>query len=113
MSRRAWTAEEVRALGVVTDLVTAGAVFGIGRTKAREMARCGDFPVPVVRLGAQYRVPTAPILRALSIDPPDSDAGPATGPATATNYCSTTAATTPPALHLAGTTEGARSASPR
>lgn len=72
---RAWTEEEVRALGVRTDLVTAGAVLGVGRTKAHEMAREGTFPVPVLRLGRVYVVPTAGLLAVLGLTEPLSGGG--------------------------------------
>ena len=56
---RHWTAEEVAALPVVVDLVTAARVLGMGRTAAYEAARRGDFPVPVMHVGRRYRVVTA------------------------------------------------------
>ena len=65
--RRVWSEDEVRALGVSTDLVTAGAVLGIGRTTAHALARAGRFPVPVLRVGRRYRVPVAPILQLLGL----------------------------------------------
>ena len=66
---RVWDEAEIRALGATTDLVTAGAILGIGRTKSHELARTGAFPVPVLRHGRRYRVPVAPILRLLHLDP--------------------------------------------
>ena len=60
-----WTIEAIRALGATTDVRTAGAILGIGRTKAYEMARDGNFPVPVLRLGRRILVPTLPILTLL------------------------------------------------
>jgi hypothetical protein len=67
--RRVWTEADIRALGATTDLVTAGAILGIGRTRAHQLARTGAFPVPVLRLGRAYTVPTAPIRALLAIDP--------------------------------------------
>ena len=74
------TRAELLALPVVVDLVTAGRALGIGRTRAFELARRGDFPVPVLRVGLTYRVPTAPLLYLLGIsaDGP-SEAGPQAG----------------------------------
>lgn len=69
MTGRVWTADEVRALGVRTDLVTAGSVLGLGRTVAHELARRHAFPVPVLRIGTRYVVPTASLLELLGIDP--------------------------------------------
>jgi len=61
----AWTGEQVAELPVTVDLVTAGSVFSMGRTKAHELARTGTFPVPVLRVGSRYVVPTAAIKRLL------------------------------------------------
>lgn len=62
------TTEEVLALPVSIDLVTAGRCFGMGRTKAHELARKGEFPCKVLRLGVQYRVMRADLLRVLGLD---------------------------------------------
>lgn len=53
----------------VVDLVTAANWLGIGRTTAYRLAAVGDFPVPVLRIGTSLRVPTAPLLRLLDIEP--------------------------------------------
>lgn len=60
-----WTIEAIRALGATTDVQTAGAILGIGRTKSYEMAREGSFPVPVLRIGRRIVVPTPTILTLL------------------------------------------------
>lgn len=65
---RTWTADEIRALGARTDLVTAASVLGIGRTAAYELARRGEFPVTTLRLGHKYVVVVASLLRLLEID---------------------------------------------
>ncbi len=74
MSSRVWSVEQVRSLGVRTDLLTAASVLGIGRTTAHALARRGNFPVPVLRLGARYVVPVRPLLELLGI-PQEADAG--------------------------------------
>ncbi len=66
--QRAWTAEQVRTLGVRTDLATAASILGMGRTKAYDLARRGTFPVPMSRVGSRYVVPTAPLLKFLGVD---------------------------------------------
>jgi hypothetical protein len=38
-SYKIWTVESVRALGTTTDVETAAAILGIGRTKAYELAK--------------------------------------------------------------------------
>jgi hypothetical protein len=56
---------ELQNLPAAVDLVTAGRAVGIGRTKSYELARAGEFPVPVLRLGNSYRVTRADLLRLL------------------------------------------------
>ncbi len=60
--------EELLALPASVDLVTAARALGIGRTSAYRLARAGGLPVPVLRLGVRYRVPTAALLQVLGID---------------------------------------------
>ena len=45
----------------------AAKILGIGRTKAYELARRGEFPCLVIRVGDLYRVSTADLLRLLGI----------------------------------------------
>jgi predicted DNA-binding transcriptional regulator AlpA len=75
------TREELLALPVVLDVPTAGRAYGIGERHAYELARQGEFPVPVLRLGRLLRVRRADLLADLA--PGVSEAGPATGPALA------------------------------
>ncbi len=65
----AWTPESIRALGAATDLRTAAQIFGLAMSTAYQLVKRGQFPVPVIRAGTQYRVPVAPILAALRVDP--------------------------------------------
>lgn len=51
------TFAEIAALPVMVDLLTAGRVLGIGRTTAYALVRAGEFPCPVVRVGAPTRCP--------------------------------------------------------
>jgi len=62
------TVADVRALPAVVDLRTAARALGIGRTLAYELARNGQFPCPVLRVGHAYRVPTAELRRVLGLD---------------------------------------------
>jgi hypothetical protein len=103
---REWTVAEIDALPVVVDLVTGGSIFGLGRSASYELARRGEFPVPVLRVGHRYRVVTAHIRAALALPLNASEAGPATGPAFATTNNSirpgaTSHATAPKPVHLA------------
>jgi integrase len=63
---------ELLALPAVTDLITAGKAFGIGRTKSYELARAGEFPCRVIRVGRTYCVPTADLLAQLGVCPPSA-----------------------------------------
>lgn len=72
---KALSATELRALPTAVDIVTAGRAFGLGRTKANQLARAGQFPVPVLRIGNSYRVTRAALLRALSESPADEPGG--------------------------------------
>jgi hypothetical protein len=56
------------SLPPILDVVTAGRLLGIGRTTAYQLARNGRFPVPVLRIGGGYKVPTAPLLALLGIN---------------------------------------------
>lgn len=70
MSGRTWTADEVTALGVHTDLLTAGEILGLCKKDAYRLRREGRFPVPVITVGTRrYMVPVAPILELLGITP--------------------------------------------
>ncbi|GAA1503562.1 hypothetical protein GCM10009827_015800 [Dactylosporangium maewongense] len=70
----AWTAERIRALGTVTTVPTAAAIFGLSRSVAYDLIKAGTFPLPVLRFGRRYRIPVAAILTALHMptepDPP-------------------------------------------
>jgi hypothetical protein len=74
MSKRVWTIDEVRRLGVATDLATAASVLQIGRTTAYGLVKAGSFPVKVLRIGKSYVVPVEGLLTVLRAD----DSGTAT-----------------------------------
>lgn len=69
--RGRWTAPQLRRLPVTTDLATAGSVLNMGLTKARELARAGQFPVKVYKHGERYVVPTRQLLDLLGVEPAD------------------------------------------
>lgn len=66
--RRVWTVEAIRRLGATTDIETAGAILGVGRTKAYELAKGGEFPVRVLRVGRRYLVSVPAILQVLGVE---------------------------------------------
>ena len=78
MVTQALTLTEIARLPAVTDLVTAGKALGLGRTKAYELARAGQFPCPVIRSGRTWLVPVAGLLAVLGLPVP-SAAEPARG----------------------------------
>ncbi|MEU8803688.1 DNA-binding protein [Spirillospora sp. NPDC048819] len=57
--------EELLALPTTTNIETAARAIGLGRTRAYELARTGEFPCKVIRVGASYRVITADLRRLL------------------------------------------------
>ena len=59
--------DELLSLPVSVDLTTAGRAFGLGRTKAFELARQDRFPVRVLHVGRKYRVPRSAIFEARGI----------------------------------------------
>jgi len=63
-----WTVERVRQLGMTTDVETAAAVMGIGRTLAYDLVRTGDFPVRLLRLGRRVVVPVPDLLKLLGAE---------------------------------------------
>lgn len=48
---------------------TAARALGLGRTRAYQLARQGQFPCKVVRIGTSYRIVTADLRRLLGIEP--------------------------------------------
>ncbi|MGW3808701.1 helix-turn-helix domain-containing protein [Micromonospora sp. NPDC005113] len=72
---RRWTEVDVRALGVTTDVVTAGQILGLSRNTAYRLARAGTFPVPIIQAGHQYRIPVAGLLAALHLTSPATPDG--------------------------------------
>ena len=74
---RPLTLAEIADLPAVTDLVTAGRALGLGRTKAYDLARAGQFPCPLIRAGRTWLVPTAGLRTLLGLPVPGStDCGP-------------------------------------
>jgi excisionase family DNA binding protein len=64
----AWTMESVRSLGLTTTVDTAASILGISRTKAYALAKTGDFPTRLVRVGRRYLVPIPALLDLLTSD---------------------------------------------
>ena len=60
--------------------MTAARILGIGRTEAYELARRGEFPCRVIRVGDLYRVSTPDLLRPLGLGATNSGAAPVAAP---------------------------------
>jgi predicted DNA-binding transcriptional regulator AlpA len=63
------TTDDLRALPPVLDVPTAGRLLGLGRSAAYDLIVAGRWPTPVLRLGRRLRIPTAPLLALLGLDP--------------------------------------------
>lgn len=51
----------------VLHLDEANAILEIGKEAGYVLARAGRYPVPVLRIGRQYRVPSAPLVALLGL----------------------------------------------
>lgn len=60
--------EDLLALPSAISVPEAGRAMGIERTQAYRLARDGRFPVPVLKIGASYKVPSAALLELLGVD---------------------------------------------
>jgi hypothetical protein len=63
------TFEQLNALPTTTDLITAARALRIGRTKAYGLAKAGEFPVRIIRVGTSYHVPTSELLKVPGVTP--------------------------------------------
>ncbi|GAA4617177.1 hypothetical protein GCM10023195_76550 [Actinoallomurus liliacearum] len=74
--KRELSLADIDTLPVVMDLVSAGKVLGLGRTKSYELAKKGQFPCRLIRVGKSYLVPTADLLALLGLNPDRGSTGP-------------------------------------
>lgn len=102
------TRAELLALPAVVDVTTAARALGLGRSTAYDLARRGEFPCRVLRIGSSYRIPTAELLRVLGIDPADQDHDPPRGAGRAALDISRPLTEAPGAAQWAGTPAPAR-----
>ncbi|MCM3886116.1 hypothetical protein [Frankia sp. R82] len=64
-ARGQWTIADLDRLPLLADLPTAASILGMGTTKARTLARAGQFPVRLIRHGDRWAVPVAALRRLL------------------------------------------------
>jgi excisionase family DNA binding protein len=63
---------DLAALPAVLNVEQAAEVLDLSRTAAYELIRNGEWPTPVFRLGRLIRIPTAPVLRLLGLEPEEA-----------------------------------------
>lgn len=63
------TFDQLYNLPTVVDLMTAARALGIGRSEAYRLARDGQFPCRLLRVGTHYHIPTAELLKVLGATP--------------------------------------------
>ena len=68
--------EAVDSLPLTLGVLETARYLGLGRTTAYALIAAGKLPVPVLRVGRSYRVPTAPLLELLGLSTPAADDNP-------------------------------------
>ncbi|MFG2640806.1 hypothetical protein ACGFYP_07490 [Streptomyces sp. NPDC048370] len=66
-SRAGMSAEDARRLPVSFGLDTANRALSLGRAKGYDLAKRGEYPIRVLRIGNAYRVTRADLLSLLGI----------------------------------------------
>lgn len=74
MTTRGMSVRELLALPVAVTLDDANRALSVGRSNGYAMAKTGEYPVPVLRLGRAYRVKRSDLLNYLGIS--DSETAP-------------------------------------
>ncbi|TDC18293.1 helix-turn-helix domain-containing protein [Actinomadura bangladeshensis] len=59
--------QDLDTLPTVVSIMTAARALGLSRTYAHELAKRGDFPCRIIRVGTTYRVPTAELRKLLGV----------------------------------------------
>jgi hypothetical protein len=67
----------MRGLPVLLTVPLAGRVLGVGRTAAYELVRRGDWPTPIIRVGAKIWIPRAPLLELVGVSTAEPQPPPA------------------------------------
>ncbi|MFD9813694.1 integrase [Streptomyces sp. NPDC059080] len=69
------TREDLLALPVAFPLDVANRALDLGRTTGYALAKRGEYPVRVLRVGRLYRVTRCDLLRCLGFGPEGAEAG--------------------------------------
>lgn len=72
-SPRGMSRKELLGLPASVPLETGNRAFGIGRTTGYDLAKRGEYPCKVLRLGNAYRVITSDLLRVLDVQPSEPE----------------------------------------
>lgn len=65
------TDDELRRLPALLTVPHAGRVLGVGRTVAYQLVRRGEWPTPVIRVGAKIWIPRSPLLEFVGVSTPE------------------------------------------
>ena len=65
--------DQIAELPVALDVEAAARLLGVSPATAYRMLRTGAFPSTTLRVGNQWRIPTAPLLTALGLSTPGDD----------------------------------------
>ncbi|MFC1434261.1 hypothetical protein ACEZDB_26840 [Streptacidiphilus sp. N1-3] len=71
-ANRGMTRRELLELPASIPLDTGNRALGIGRSHGYDLAKQGEYPCKVLRLGNAWRVITADLLRVLAVQPDGS-----------------------------------------
>lgn len=66
--------EELLALPVTVDVVTAGRAFGLGQEKSYELANAGEFPCRLQKIGKRWLATKADLFASLGLELPNPTA---------------------------------------
>jgi excisionase family DNA binding protein len=72
VTARGMSFREVLALPVAITLDDANRALGVGRSNGYAMAKTGEYPIPVLRLGRAYRCKRSDLLAYLGISDPEA-----------------------------------------
>lgn len=64
------TLTEIKAWPATVDVAVAASAFGLSKSFSYEAIARGEFPAKTLKVGGRWRVITASIVKALSVDDP-------------------------------------------